>query len=180
MLDAAFGDWKAPESAIPKKNIAAVAAQKKPRVFLIDRPDSPQSLILAGSLASSTRATNYLQMQTANGVFGGTFTSRLNMNLREDKRWSYGARTLLQDAVGQRPLLLFAPVQTDKTAESIAEALKEVRAVVGDRPMTEAEVAKIKSRSVRALPGSFETTSSVLSVLANDQLYGRRMTTCAP
>ena len=107
MLERVFGDWKAPESAMPKKNIAAVAAQKKPRVFLVDRPDSPQSLILAGLLAPSTKAANYLEIQTANGAFGGTFTSRLNMNLREDKHWAYGAGSFMRDAVGQRPLLLY-------------------------------------------------------------------------
>jgi predicted Zn-dependent peptidase len=173
LLDKAFGDWSAPATALPAKNIAHVTAQKKPRVFLIDRKDSPQSLILAGSLADPTTAPDYLPMQTANSVFGGTFTSRLNMNLREDKRWSYGARSSLQDALGQRPLILQAPVQTDKTAESVTEALKEVRNVAGKNPPTEAEIAKIKAQRVRALPGSYETTGAVLGALASNQLYGR-------
>jgi zinc protease len=173
LLDKAFGDWAAPSSAMPKKNLAHVAAQKKPRVFLINRADSPQSLILAGSLAPSTTAPDYLPVQTANAVFGGTFTSRLNMNLRENKRWSYGARSSVQDALGQRPLLLQAPVQTDKTAESVSEALKEVRAVASDNPPTTAEIDKIKAQRVRALPGSYETSAAVLGALATNQLYGR-------
>ena len=173
LLDKAFGDWVAPSSAVPKKNLAHVSAQKKPRVFLINRSDSPQSLILAGALVPSTTAPDYLPEQTANAVFGGTFTSRLNMNLRENKRWSYGARSSIQDALGQRPLLLQAPVQTDKTAESVSEALKEVRAIAGDAPPTEAEINKIKEARVRALPGSFETTAAVLGALATNQLYGR-------
>ena len=173
LLDKAFGDWAAPAKPIPKKNIAHVDAQKKPRVFLIDRKDSPQSLILAGSLAPPTTASDYLQAQTANSVFGGTFTSRLNMNLREDKRWSYGARSGLSDALGQRPLILQAPVQTDKTAESVGEALKEVRNIAGANPPTDAEIDKIKAQRVRALPGSYETTAAVLGALATNQLYGR-------
>ncbi len=172
-LDAVFGDWKAPDSALPKKNIAQVAAQPKPRVFLIDRPDAPQSLILAGLLAPSTRAPDHLAIQTANGALGGTFTSRLNMNLREDKRWAYGAFSFLQDAQAQRPFLFYAPVQTDKTAESAAEVLKEARAVIGDRPLTDAEVAKIKDKRIRALPGSYETTSAVLGALQGIVLYDR-------
>jgi predicted Zn-dependent peptidase len=172
-LDKVFGDWKAPESAVPKKNIGKVDAQKKPRVFLIDRPDSPQTLILTGSLAPSTKAPNFVEIQTMNGAFGGTFTSRLNMNLREDKRWAYGASSFLQDAIGQRPFMTYASVQTDKSAESAAEVLKESRAIIGDKPLTDAEISKIKVQRVRALPGSFETTSSVLGVLSGNTLYGR-------
>ncbi|GAB2537630.1 M16 family metallopeptidase [Rhodanobacter koreensis] len=172
-LDAVFGDWKAPATAVPEKNIAKVAAQAQPRVFLINRADAPQSLILAGLLAPSTRADNNLAIQAANGAFGGTFTSRLNMNLREDKRWAYGANSMLMDAQGQRPFLFFAPVQTDKTAESAAEVLKEARAVIGDKPLTAAEIAKIKDQRVRALPGSYETTSAVLGAIGGIVQYDR-------
>ncbi|OOG59421.1 pitrilysin family protein [Rhodanobacter sp. C03] len=172
-LDAVFGDWKAPATAVPKKNIAKVAAQAKPRVFLINRADAPQSLILAGLLAPPTRADNNLAIQAANGAFGGTFTSRLNMNLREDKRWAYGANSMLMDAQGQRPFLFFAPVQTDKTAESAAEVLKEARAVIGDKPLTADEIAKIKDQRVRALPGSYETTSAVLGAINGIVQYHR-------
>lgn len=172
-LNVAFGDWKAPASALPKKNIASVAAQAKPRVFLINRADAPQSLILAGLLAPSTRADNNLAIQAANGAFGGTFTSRLNMNLREDKRWAYGAQSLLMDAQGQRPFLFFAPVQTDKTAESAAEVLKEARAVIGNKPLTAAEIDKIKDQRVRALPGSYETTGAVLGAISGIVQYDR-------
>jgi len=172
-LDAAFGDWQAPAGAIPHKNIAKVAAQARPRVFLIDRPDAPQSLIMAGLLAPSTRAPDNLAIQAANGAFGGTFTSRLNMNLREDKRWAYGAQSFLMDAQGQRPMLFYAPVQTDKTAPSAAEVLKEARAVIGDKPLTVAEIAKIKDQRIRALPGSYETTSAVLGAMNGIVEYGR-------
>ncbi|MBN8923714.1 MAG: peptidase M16 [Rhodanobacter sp. 68-29] len=172
-LDAVFGDWKAPAGAIPHKNVATVAAQAKPRVFLIGRPDAPQSLIMAGLLAPSTRAPNNLAIQAANGAFGGTFTSRLNMNLREDKRWAYGAQSFLMDAQGQRPMLFYAPVQTDKTAPSAEEVLKEARAVIGDKPLTDAEIAKIKEQRIRALPGSYETTSAVLGAMDGIIEYGR-------
>jgi predicted Zn-dependent peptidase len=172
-LDVVFGDWKAPESAVPKKNIGSVAAQKAPRVFLINRSDAPQALILGGLLVPSTKAPDYLQTNTANGAFGGSFTSRLNMNLREDKHWAYGAGSFTRDAVGQRPLLLYAPVQTDKTADSAAEMLKELKAVVGAKPLTHAEIEKIKVSRVRALPGSYETASAVLGAMSAIELYGR-------
>ncbi|MEX1828059.1 M16 family metallopeptidase [Luteibacter sp. CQ10] len=172
-LDAVFGDWTAPSSAKPTKNIGTVAAQPKPRVFLINRTDAPQSLILAGLLAPSTKAKDALDLGIANGAFGGTFTSRLNMNLREEKRWAYGAQSMLSDAQGQRPLLFYAPVQTDKTAESAQEILKEARAVVGPKPLTDAEIAKIRAQRVRALPGSYETTSAVLAAMSGIVIYDR-------
>ncbi|MBD8882165.1 insulinase family protein [Rhodanobacter sp. 7MK24] len=172
-LNAAFGDWKAPATPVPHKNIAQVAAQPRPRVFLIDRPDAPQSLILAGLLAPSTRTPDNLAIQVANGAFGGTFTSRLNMNLREDKRWAYGAQSFLMDAQGQRPMLFYAPVQTDKTAPSASEVLKEARAVIGDKPLTDAEITKIKDQRIRALPGGYETTVAVLGAMEGIVAYGR-------
>ena len=172
--DRHFGQWPATRIALPPKQpIPVVAAQAQPRVFLIDRPAAPQTLIFAGALAPSTKAPNHLELQTMNGVFGGTFTSRLNMNLREDKRWAYGARSSMSDALGQRPFIASVSVQTDKTAESIGEILAESRAIIGARPPSAQEIAKMKEQRVRALPGSFETTASVLGVLAGNALYGR-------
>jgi predicted Zn-dependent peptidase len=172
-LDAVFGDWKAPASAVPKKNIGQVAVQPKPRVFLINRTDAPQSLILAGLIAPSTKAKNAIDLGIANGAFGGTFTSRLNMNLREEKRWAYGAGSMLSDAQGQRPMLFYAPVQTDKTAESAAEILKEAKAVIGPKPLTDDEIARIRAQRIRALPGSFETTGAVLGAMTGIVVYDR-------
>ncbi|MFC5582286.1 M16 family metallopeptidase [Rhodanobacter terrae] len=172
-LNAAFGHWKAPAGKLPRKNIGEVAAPKRARVYLIDRPGAQQSLILAGSLAPSTEAPNHLEIQTMNGAFGGTFTSRLNMNLREDKHWAYGAFSFLSNAKGQRPYLLYAPVQTDKTAPSIAEMLKEAREVIGDRPLTAQEISKIKMGDVRSMPGSYQTTAAVMGALQGIALYDR-------
>ncbi len=172
-LNAVFGDWKAPSSPLPKKDIGKVAPPEQVRVYLVDRPGAQQSLILAGSLAPSIEAANNLQIQTMNGAFGGTFTSRLNMNLREDKHWAYGAFSFLQNAVGQRPFMLYAPVQTDKTSQSIAEMLKEARSVIGDKPLTAAEISKVKAGDVRSMPGQYQTTSAVMGALQGIALYQR-------
>ena len=172
-LDAAFGDWKAPAVAAGEKAIPKVTDQTAPRVFLIDKPGAQQSVIVAGLLAPPTTVANNLEIQTMNGAFGGTFTSRLNMNLREDKHWAYGAGSFASDALGQRPYLMYAPVQTDKTAESAAEILKEVKGLIGDKPLTSAEIQKIKVNDVRSLPGAYETAGAVLGALSDNALYDR-------
>jgi zinc protease len=172
-LDTAIGDWTAPKTALPKKNLALVPVPAKPRVYVMDRPGSQQSVIIAGLVAPSTMAPNNVEINTMNNAFGGLFTSRLNMNLREDKHWAYGAFSFLQNAVGQRPYLLYAPVQSDKTADSMKEMLSEAQGLVGDKPLTATEIAKVKASDVRALPGEFETTQSVLGAVQGIVTYHR-------
>ncbi|MGN2245199.1 M16 family metallopeptidase [Frateuria sp. GZRR35] len=172
-LDKVFGDWKPGAGKLPAKNVAQVAAPESSRVYLIDRPGAQQSLILAGSLAPSTKVDNNLAIETMNGAFGGTFTSRLNMNLREDKHWAYGAYSFMPDALGQRPFLMYAPVQTDKTAPSAEQILAEARGVIGKHPLTAKEIAKIKEGDVRSLPGEYQTTSSVMGALGDIAQYDR-------
>jgi len=172
-LDAVFGDWKVPATPRSKKNIATVNAPAKPRVYLMDKPGAQQSLILAGVVAPSTKAKNDLEIQTMNGAFGGSFTSRLNMNLREDKHWAYGAFSFLTNALGQRPFMLYAPVQTDKTAESAAELLRESKDVIGPKPLTHEEIEKIKLGDVRSMPGEYQTTGAVLGAMTGIVVYDR-------
>ena len=172
-LNAAFGNWKAARIAMPKKNIAHVERPDKARVYLLNRPGAQQTVILAGEVAPSTKAENQMAIDTMLGAFGGTFTSRLNMNLREDKHWAYGAFAFSPSAIGQRPLVMYAPVQTDKTAPSAEEVLKEAREIIGDKPLTAAEVQKIKDQRVRSLPGRFETASAVLDAMSGIVKYDR-------
>ena len=172
-LDAVFGDWSAPATPLPKKNLATVTAPAKPRVYLMDRAGSQQSVIIAGLIAPSTLAPNHLEIGTMDKAFGGLFTSRLNMNLREDKHWAYGAFSFSGNAIGQRLFMMYAPVQTDKTAESARELLNEARAIIGPKPLTAAEIAKVKSGDVRALPGQYESSGAVIGTLQNIVVYHR-------
>ncbi|HET9835657.1 MAG TPA: pitrilysin family protein [Rhodanobacteraceae bacterium] len=172
-LEEAFGDWHAPATPVPAKNLAKVDYPASPHVYLVDRPGSQQSVIIAGLVSPSTKAPNELEIGTMNGAFGGTFTSRLNMNLREDKHWAYGAFSFSPNAVGQRPFLMYAPVQTDKTAPSVSEVLKEARAVIGDKPLTDAEIQKIKDNDIRRMPGQYETAGAVLGAMESIVKYDR-------
>ena len=96
-----------------------------------------------------------------NDDLGGEFSSRLNMNIREDKHWSYGVQTLLFGARAQRPFLVYAPVETDKTKESLVELQKELKAIISDRPVTQSELARVTANETLGLPGSLETSSEI-------------------
>ena len=127
-LERLFAGWKPGE--VPSKNIATVGQQPRPVVYLIDRPGSLQSVIIAGHIAPPKANPKEVRIETMNGVLGGDFSSRVNMNLREDKHWVYGAYTFFRDARGQRPFVAYAPVQTDKTKEALVELDKELRGIV--------------------------------------------------
>jgi predicted Zn-dependent peptidase len=172
MLERHFGSWQAPATPRPTKTLPPAAAGTAPRVFLVDKPGAIQSNILVGITAPSSEAPNRLELDTMNDVIGGTFTSRINMNLREDKHWSYGARSNMSDARGQRPWLLSAPVQTDKTVEAMREIQREIADFVTTRPATPEEVARIRSRDVRALSGTYETNAAVAGAIAEMVAFG--------
>ena len=162
-LEARFADWEPGE--VPVKNLGEVDHQAETVVYLIDRPDSEQSIIFAGHVAPPRGDPRDLQIQTMNNILGGGFTARINMNLREDKGWSYGAQSLLLAAAGQRPYFVFAPVQTDRTADSMAEIDKEIAAIRtgGDRPPTAEELARVKDQRTLTLPGRWETNGAVMA-----------------
>ena len=159
-LEKLFARWK--PANVPIKNIASVPVSAGQRVFLIDRPGSEQSIIFAGNVAPPTGDVNEIALETMNEIIGGSFTSRINMNLREDKSWAYGARTLIQDAEGQRPFFAYAPVQTDKTMESMAEIKRELSEYLSSNPATDEEVAKVQDKNTLSLPGRWETNAAVL------------------
>ena len=108
-----------------------------------------------------------------NYAIGGSFTARLNMNLREDKSWSYGVRTRLSDARGQRAMLVTAPVQTDKTSESMTEIVNEYKAYLSTKPIAADELAKGKASKTLKLPGQFETLGALKSGVSGIVTYDR-------
>jgi zinc protease len=168
-LERLFMEWKPGD--IPVKNIAKVPLPAHSTVYLLDRPGSLQSLILAGNVTVPSGTPEDVAIETMNNILGGTFTSRVNMNLREDKHWSYGARTVIPDAIGQRPFFAYAPVQTDKTKESLAELSKEFRGILGDQPVTDAELHKAVINQTLELPGSWETIARVANSINDIVVY---------
>ena len=165
LLEKAFSGWK--PGAAPKKEIATVAPHDKPVVYLMDKPGAQQSVIYAAELASPSNAPDAVELGVVNNVFGGTFNSRINMNLREDKHWSYGVFSTLVPAVGQRLSLSLSPVQTDKTKESLHELVQEYAGVAGAKPITAAELSDAQANATLKLPGSFETSSQLAGYYGN-------------
>jgi len=159
-LERLFRKWE--PGTTPTKNITDVRLRNAEHVYIIDRPGSEQSIIIAGNIAPAVNDGNEIAVETMNEIIGGSFTSRINMNLREDKAWAYGARTLLLSTKGQRPFIAYAPVQTDKTMESMAEIKRELVEYIGDNPATDEEINKVKSNNTLSLPGRWETASAVL------------------
>jgi zinc protease len=165
-----FGAWEAAEA--PARTRPPAPGAGKSRIYLLDRPGAPQSSITASQLVPARGGPEELPLDIVNAVFGGMFSSRLNMNLREDKHWSYGARSVMQPVRGPRPFLAQASVQTDKTAESLAEMLKEIRGVAGERPITPAEMAAAADNMTLTLPGRWESSRAVAETIEDIVLFG--------
>lgn len=168
-LEREFAGWKAGE--VPHKNIAAVSQPEKTVVYLIDRPDAKQSVIVGAQLAPPRSDADAIPLELVNDIFGGVFASRANMNLREDKHWSYGVRSMSPDSLGQRPFLSIAPVQSDKTKEALQQMVAEYRNIAGAKPIAVDELKDAQANETLALPGSFETVGELSRNYANVLQY---------
>jgi len=169
-LEKLFAAW--PRGAAPAKNISRVPLPPKSVVYLLDRPGAEQTDILAGMIAPPKNNPAEIAIEAMNAILGGEFGARINMNLREDKHWSYGAQAVLVGARGQRPYVVWAPVQTDKTRESMVEVSKELHAIVGARPPTADELLRVQNSMTLRLPGSRETVDGVGSSVLDQVQFG--------
>jgi zinc protease len=169
-VERAFAGWA--RGDVPEKNIGAVEQQPRSTVYLLDRPEAIQSLVIVGNVAPPKANPSEPAIETMNHVLGGSFLARINMNLREDKHWSYGSFTFMRDAKGQRPFLAYAPVQSDKTKEALIELRNELRGILSDRPATPQEIARAKSELTLTLPGNWETMGAVAGSLSDIVTFG--------
>lgn len=158
-LETRMSDWK--KGNVPKINIKAVDNPSSNKIYLLDRPESTQSVIIGGSLIEPYGKISEPALTALNNIFGGDFVSRLNMNLREDKHWSYGAGSFVNPAKGQRPFLAYVSVQIDKTKEAIQEFNKELTGINNEKPITKDEFDRVQKNMILQLPGMWETNSSV-------------------
>ncbi|PSJ41778.1 peptidase M16 [Sphingomonas deserti] len=172
-LEARFGNWTAP--AVPKgsKDFAAAPAAPKPRIILVDRPQSPQSLIAAGYVLPVRGTDDPFLLRAANEVLGGDFLSRINMDLRETKGWSYGSGSAVSLREHQVPFVINAPVQADKTGPAVKAIMDDIGAFTTRQGVTATELQRVINGNTRELAGQFETSDDVLGALRSNALYRR-------
>lgn len=168
-LEKKFASWE--KGRTLEKKLSTVDAKKGNTLYILDRPESQQSVIIAGYLVDPYGDVDEVALSSMNNVLGGQFISRLNMNLREDKHWAYGAGSFIPDAKAQRAYMAYAPVQTDKTAESILEIKKEFDQIVGMKPITKEEFEKDQKNTVLQIPGMWETNSAVSGSVLESVTY---------
>ena len=172
MLEQRFGNWRA-TGAPGVKSFAAASTPSAPKIVLIDRPDSPQSVIV-GAIPTTLKGTqDLLAQQTANDALGGSFLSRINMDLRENKHWSYGVNGGFRLAENAAPYAISAPVQANQTGASLAALREDLKAYLSTQPMTPVEYDRAIVGATRQLSGQFETADAVLSAMQSNDLYRR-------
>lgn len=169
---AAFGDWPAaPEWARFERAHIDAPVRPRHRLLLVDRPHAAQSELRMGHVAVSRRTPDYHALVAANLVLGGQFVSRLNMNLREQKGYTYGARSWFEFRLEPGPFQMSAGVQTEATSDAIREAIAEMAALRGERPVTAAELETARASLTKGYPRNFETADQIARSVAQLALY---------
>jgi len=162
-LNRAFGGWQPAET--PTVTVPDPRPVRTAKIVVIDRPGAEQSMIMGG-YASLTRSDDeYEAFETLNSAFGGQFSSRINLNLREEKGYTYGTRSQLVGLRDAGFFLVSAPVHTQYTRESLAELVREMTEIRGERPLSDEEVADSRNRRIQGFPQQFETIGAVAGSL---------------
>jgi zinc protease len=172
-LEQRFGTWRAPSVRRGTKTFPASAPAPRPRIVLIDRPQSPQSIIVAAQLLSAQGTEDLLNLVAANEALAGNFLARINMDLREAKGWSYGAGGGPQLREHQIPYAINAPVQANRTGEAIQAIQQQVGGFLSSNGVQANELTRIVAGNTGQLPGQFETSPAVLGALRTNALYRR-------
>ncbi len=173
LVDAAFGGWQPdPGAVLPEAVIPGLPAPPRERLALLHRPGAAQSELRIGHVAVPRSTPDYHALLVLNMVLGGQFVSRINMNLREDKGYTYGARTSFDFRRGAGPFVLHASVQSEATADAVIEALSELRGIRDDRPVTAAELETGRAALTRGYPRNFETAEQISRGAAQLALHG--------
>jgi zinc protease len=169
-LERAFAGWK--KADVPTIEIPNAQAREQAGLYIVDRPGSAQSVINIGQVGVARSTPDYFPLLVLNTMLGGQFVSRINLNLREDKGYTYGARSSFDYRRGAGPFLASAPVRTLDTKESVVEFMKELRGVRGEIPISEKELEFSKQAIIRGYPRGFETPGQIANRLSDVVLYG--------
>jgi zinc protease len=169
-LETAFANWQSAD--VPVSNVPKAAVFDKPGIYVVDKPNAAQSVISIGQVGVSRDNPDFFALQVMNDMLGGSFSSRLNMNLREEKGYTYGAGSGFAFRRGTGPFTASADVQTAVTKESVLEFMKELRGIRGERPVTMEELQTSKQSIIRGFPQGFETNGQIANALSTLAVYG--------
>ncbi len=168
-LEKAFGRWKSEGMAALVADVPTAPQLTRRQIYLVDKPDAAQSQIRIGWVGVARSTADYAALQVLNTVLGGSFTSRLNQNLREKNGYSYGASSSFDMRRSSGPFLAAAGVQTDKTADALKEFFVELNGILTLVPAD--ELAKAKNYVALGFPGGFETTGDLARKLEELVVY---------
>ena len=173
VAERAFAGWTEPTNRPPVRTPASSipAEPTSRRIALVHREAAAQSELRIGHLAAGRRTPDYAPLLMMNAILGGQFTSRVNMKLREEKAYTYGARTSFDWKRGLAPFALSTSVHTASTAAAIADASAEIEDIRGGRPVTEGELVHAKAALTRGYPAGFETAAQVARAVSQLALY---------
>jgi zinc protease len=163
-----FADWSgAATVSVPP----FTTLPEPPRLNVVSRPGAPQSELRIGHVAAARGTPDYHALVTANMILGGQFVSRVNLNLREDKGFTYGARTVFDFRRLPGPFVLQAGVQTEATAQAIRESFREIAGIRADRPVTADELTLARAALTRGYARNFETADQIARAVMQIALY---------
>ena len=168
LVESSFGGWKSQGGAPPPK-LPAVEEPAKREVYLVDKPGAPQTQIRIGWIGVPRSTPDYFPIQIMNTILGGSFASRLNMNLREKHGYTYGASSQFDMRAGAGPFTAAAGVQTDKTSESLKEFFNELNGILQTVPAD--ELTRAKNYVSLRFPSGFEATSDISRRLEEVLIY---------
>jgi zinc protease len=168
-LETIFTKWK--QGSVMQQEVPVPAALTSTKMYIVDKPGAAQSVIVAGNLGIRRNAADYIACEVMNNAFGGQFTSRLNLNLREDKGFTYGAGSYFPATRGVGSFICYAPVQTQITREALTEIIKEIRDITGARPLTDTELNDSKNNLIKGFPQRFETSRDIANQFGEIVMY---------
>ena len=169
LLEKSFGAWTAPASSAAPVTMPAAPQPARRQIYLVDKPGAPQSQIRIGTIGVARSTPDFFPIQVMNTILGGSFSSRLNLNLREKRGYTYGASSGFDMRLTPGPFSAQAGVQTDKTSESLTEFFNELNAIL--KPVPPDELARAKNYVALRFPSTFETTGDIARRLEDAVVY---------
>jgi predicted Zn-dependent peptidase len=170
LLESQFGGWKSQGAAPARAELPAPSQPARREVYIVDKPGAPQTQVRIGAAGVMRSTPDFFPIQVMNTILGGSFSSRLNLNLREKRGYTYGAGSAFDMRRFVGPFSAAAGVQTDKTSESLQEFFNELNGILQLVPAD--ELARAKNYVALRFPGGFESTGDITARLEGALVYG--------